>query len=98
MNGPISAHTAARASWSTSRKRYSYRRWKFKPGRVPRRATPLGSGRGAGPAKLFAMAVAFSPPAAGGSRVRKLLALGGFALLGAAVVKELRMPARKRQW
>jgi hypothetical protein len=44
------------------------------------------------------MAVASSPPAAGGSPVRKLLALGGLALLGAAVVKELRTPARKRRW
>ena len=30
--------------------------------------------------------------------MRKLVALGGFALLGAAVVKELRLPARKRRW
>jgi uncharacterized protein DUF5808 len=44
------------------------------------------------------MAVASPDPAAGRSPVRKLLALGGFALLGAAVVKELRLPARKRHW
>jgi Family of unknown function (DUF5808) len=44
------------------------------------------------------MADASPHPAPGRSPARKLLALGGFALLGAAVVKELRMPPKKRKW
>jgi hypothetical protein len=44
------------------------------------------------------MAAAPQPPARRKGPVRSLVALGGVALLGAAVVKELRTPARKRRW
>jgi hypothetical protein len=44
------------------------------------------------------MAAAPPPAPTGHGHVRPLLALIGFALLVAAVVKELRTPARKRRW
>jgi hypothetical protein len=44
------------------------------------------------------MAAAPEPASTGHGRVRPLLALSGFALVVAAVVKELRTPARKRRW
>jgi hypothetical protein len=44
------------------------------------------------------MGAALQPSARVRSRVRPLVALGGVALVGAAVAKELRMPARKRRW
>jgi hypothetical protein len=44
------------------------------------------------------MAAAPPPTVHGPGRLRSLLALTGFTLLGAAVVKELRTPARKRTW
>ena len=44
------------------------------------------------------MAAAPLPAHSGHGHVRPLLALGGLALVAAAVVKELRTPARKRRW
>ena len=44
------------------------------------------------------MAAAPDSPAHGHGHVRPLVALAGMALLGAAVVKELRTPPRKRRW
>jgi hypothetical protein len=44
------------------------------------------------------MAAAPQPPARRKGPVRSLIALGGLALLGAAVAKELRTPPRKRRW
>jgi hypothetical protein len=44
------------------------------------------------------MAAAAEPHGHGHRGVRPLIALAGLALLGAAVVKELRLPPRKRSW